>query len=169
MHTHEVFALASREGVSVTFPELQCDIDAQISALLDTDHPKNCVFLCRDQPAPNWTLPDWIFVERRPEGTLLTDSAHIAAMYRTADWVTDELIAAILGYPEPKSLLIGRNDVLVAQALDKNGCVVFEALCSKAGLDAALAAAAQQVPLNGCVHMTTPQDALARRIRGKTN
>jgi hypothetical protein len=163
---NDIQSVASRYGVTVTIPELECDIDAQIAALLDPDHPKEAVFLARGNSLGNRKLPPWIFVECRAEGTLLTNRAHVAASFQAAEPLTDDLLAAILGYPESKADLIGRGDPLVAQALDAKGCVVFEAGCSKAGLDAALAAAAEQVPEGGCVHMTTVEDALGRRIRG---
>lgn len=169
MITPEVYAAASRHGVSITVPELECDIDAQIQALLDPDHPKNCVFLARGNSLGDRKLPGWIFIEQRREGTLITDSAAMSAMFRTVDDVTDDLLAAMLGYPEAKADVMATGHALVAQALDQVGNVVWEAGCSPAGLDAAMEAAKQQAPFGGCAHMTTVEHALARRLKGKSN
>lgn len=164
--TPQVLIAASRLGVSSTIPELECDIDAQLKLLMDPDHPKNAVFLCRGQPTPGWTIPNWIFVERRAEGTLITDSAALAATYRLADFVTDDLLAAILCYPEPKADAMESGDALVVQTIDKAGCVVFEAACSQGYVQATLDEAERQCPLGGHTAVISPQSALARRIAG---
>lgn len=159
----------SRLGISVTIPELECDIDAQIRALIDPEHPKMCVFLAPGNTVGNRKLPSWIFVEHRPEGTLLTDSASVAATFRTIEWVTDEMLAAMLGYPESKGDVIDAGFGHVVQALDQDGCVVFEAATSHARLNETKEAALRQVPFGGGVHVTTPAAALARRFKGKMN
>lgn len=160
---------SGRFGVSVTIPELECDIDAQISALIDPEHPKQCVFLAPGNNIGSRKLPNWIFVEKRPEGILLTDSAAIAATFRTVEWVTDELLAAMLGYPEAKADVLEAGGGPVVQALDQHGCVVFEAATSRFHIEEAKAAAQRQVPAGGAIHVTTAEAALARRFKGKMN
>lgn len=164
-----VMPTANRFGVSVTIPELECDIDAQIRALIDPEHPKMCVFLAPGNSIGARKLPSWIFVEKRPEGILLTDSASVAATFRTIEWITDELLAALLGYPETKADVLDAGEGRVVQALDKDGCVVFEAATSRFHLDETKAAAQSQVPQGGSVHVTTAEAAIARRFRGKMN
>jgi hypothetical protein len=164
-----LMAAPSHFGISVTIPELECDIDAQIRALLDPEHPKMCVFLAPGNSIGNRKLPSWIFVEKRPEGILLTDSASVAATFRTIEWITDDLLAAMLGYPETKADVIECGFGSVVQALDKDGNIVFEAAASRRRLDETKEAAQRQVPQGGSVHVTTPEAALARRFRGKMN
>lgn len=164
MHTREILAEASRWGVSLTLPELESDIDAQIRCLIDPEHVKQCVFLARGNSLGGRKLPGGIFVETRPEGTLLTDSAAIAAAYRNLEWITDTMIAEILGYPESKSDLMMRDDVTVIQALDAQKAVIFEAAASIRRMNETIAVAAAQMPFGGQVIAISPDAALARRL-----
>jgi hypothetical protein len=164
--SQEIFALASRYGVSTTLLEPRCDIGAQIKALMDEDHPKEAVFLARGNWSEDWSLPNWVFVEHRAEGTLITTSATMACFYRTMERVTDDDLAVMLGYPETKSQVLAMGSGVVVQALDKDGCVVLEFAASHPGLNSALAVASLQTPPGGRVNVTTPEYALARRISG---
>lgn len=164
--TPEILVAASRLGVSSTVPELERDIDAQLHLLMDQDHPKNAVFLARGNSIGDRRFPPGIFVERRAEGTLITDSAAIAATYRLSDFVTDDLLAAILCYPEPKADAMESGDALVVQTIDKAGCVIFEAASSQAYVQATLNEAERQCPCGGHTAVVSPQAALSRRIAG---
>lgn len=165
----DIAAAASRLGVSVTIPELEKDIDAQIRCLLDPEHPKLCVFLARGNSLGKRKLPKWIFVERRPEGILLTESANIATTFRTVEWLTDEMLAAFLGYPEAKSDVIDSGDGVVVQTVDKDGCVIFEAVASRTRVQETINAARLQIPAGGYVHITDAVQALARRFETRMN
>lgn len=159
-----VLALASRIGVINTVPELERDIDAQLRALADPDHPKRAVFLARGNSLGNRELPKWLFVHRRPEGTLVTDCAALADTFRELEFVTDEDLAALLGYPECKADILLGDEGCIVQALDAEGCVIFEAACSRRKIDATIAAADAQVPAGGRRVVTTPAEAIARRV-----
>jgi hypothetical protein len=97
---------------------------------------------------------------------LITDSAALAASYRLADFVTDELLAAILCYPECKADAMEAGDALVVQAIDSAGCVVFEAAASPAYVQVTLDEAERQLPPGGHTAVVQPQAAIARRIAG---
>lgn len=160
----DIVQLASEFGVSKTLPELKGDIDAQMKALLDPDHPKQAVFLARGQELPNWTIPAGIFVETRPEGTLITDSALLAAAFSTAEVLTDAHLAEILGYPVSKAEVMRAGGGAVVQAIDENGYVVFEAATTQDLLKTTMEAAENQVPMGGHVCVTTIEAAIARRM-----
>jgi len=164
MITRQQLTTASRFGVSVTIPELESDIDAQIRALADPNHPKHCVFLARGNVLGNRKLPDGLFVETRREGTLVTDNRHIAQAFKLAEFITDGFIAEMLGYPESKADVLLTDDGLVVQALDKDGNVIFEAACSQAKIAETIAAANAQVTEGGKVDVKSPYHALSRRL-----
>lgn len=166
MMTRQQYITASRIGVSVTLPEPERDIDAQLRALIDPDHPKHAVFLARGNRLGQRTLPDGIFVEERREGTLITDSATLALAFRQTEHITDAEIAFLLGYPEAKADVMQSDDGVVVQALDKDGNVVMEAATSSLRLTLTKDAVEAQTPLGGRCIVTTPQAALARRIAG---
>lgn len=169
MITARIRQVASEFGVSVTVPELERDIDAQLQALLDEDHPKTAVFLARGNDLGDRKLPRWIFVEKRDEGTLITDCAATALFFRTIDRVTDGDLAALLGYPEAKAEVLASGDCAVVQTMDKNGCVIFEVAATRRRLQEALDAAELQVPPGGHTHVTSAEAALLRRFSGKVN
>lgn len=162
----EVYALASRIGVSPTLPERECDIDAQLAALADPEHPKRAVFLARGNELGSRKLPRHLFVERRREGTLITDSSNMALHFRQLDHVTDSDLAGMLCYPETKADVIEAGGGYVVQARTKDDCVVYEAACSSNYLGATLDVARRQVPKGGVVDVVSIQEALARRIGG---
>lgn len=164
--TPELLKAGSRIGVSVTIPELEKDIDAQLVCLCDPEHPKTAVFLARGNSLGDRKLPPGIFVESRAEGTLVTDSANLAAMYRLEDHITDELLAAMLCYPQAKADVMEYGEGLVVQAVDKAGCVIFECAVSQDFIQAALGEAERQLPPGGHTAVVSPQAALARRISG---
>ena len=152
--------------MSITMPELERDIDAQLRCLTDPLHAKCAVFLARGNSLGDRVLPAGLFVESRTEGTLVTVSAALAATFRLEDHVTDELLAAILGYPEAKADVLEIGDGVVVQALDRDGCVILEMASSRFGIDAARDAAFQQMPPGGRVAVVSPDAAMTRRISG---
>lgn len=166
MITHQELIAASRRGVSATLPELDRDIDAQLRALADPDHPKRAVFLARGNDLGCRKLPAGLFVERRAEGTLVTDCANLAHHFRDLEFVTDAHLAEILGYPEVKADVLEAGDGYVVQALDRDGCVIFECAVTYRGLYSGMGAASEQVPADGRLEVTTIQSALSRRIAG---
>lgn len=162
--TSHAHILASEFGVSKTLPELKGDIEAQMKALLDPDHPKRAVFLARGQELPNCKLPSGVFVESRPEGTLITDSALLAAAFSTTEILTDAHLAEILGYPVSKVEVMRAGGGAVVQAIDENGWVIFEAATTQDLLNATMSAAEEQVPPGGHVAVMTIEAAIARRL-----
>jgi hypothetical protein len=83
-------------------PEPPRDIEAQLLAAIDVDHPKRACFCV---PADQYLIPPSIdaYVVRRPEGSLVTLHKRLAeAFERSAD---DTTMAWILGYPEPKPVI----------------------------------------------------------------
>lgn len=165
MASREILELASEFGVSRTLPELEQDIDAQLEALYDPDHPKRAVFLARENHLADRKIPRGITVEQRPEGTLITNSIQIALIYRALEIVTDADLAAILGYPETKADVMRAGHGNVVQALDSRDRVIFEAAASPIGLDATICAAIEQMPEGGRIHIDTIEHALARRLK----
>lgn len=140
------------------------DIMAQISALMDADHPKGAVYLAPGN-VPD-ILPEGVHIAHRPEGTLLTHDAERAHVFSTAHDLTDEWMAETLGYPEPKSSVANDPFPVVIQAQDTDGNVITECASSRARLDDTIAALSPHVPLGGRLVMTNPFDALRRRILG---
>ena len=121
--------------ISTVYPEPICDLRAQLAALADPSHPKQSVYIARG-PA---------FVVIRDEGTLVTKDVRIAEYFRTKPEITDDDMAVILGYPEPKS---GVVDPVIVQERDLNGNVVTEFAVSKAN----------------SFHFLSPEEAIARRM-----
>jgi hypothetical protein len=162
--SHRHFSIASRIGVSITVPELERDIDAQILALADDDHPKRAVFLARGNAIGDRKLPSGLFVEGRREGTLITTDPAMALYFRNAEYVTDFDLAAMLSYPEAKADVLLSDEGVVVQAMSADGCVIYEAAASPARHLETVAVAQSQMPTGGKVVVTTPQAALHRRI-----
>lgn len=133
---------------------------AQIRALLCPLHPKDAVWLSAGTSVPEIIdeVPEIISGLTRishASGTLLTtdqDKAH-----RFMDAPTDDTLAAILGYAEPKSAVTW--PAVVVQARDGDGGVVHESLVSAHRVDEALKRAE---PYGKPVLMTLP-GALLRR------
>jgi hypothetical protein len=148
----------SRSGVSITIPEPQCDIDAQLGALLKPDHPKDCVFLALGNDRGDF--PANVFVERRPEGSLLTIDAAKAETFRSADKVTDAMLAKLLDYPCTKTELMDLERVFAVQARDAAGNVIYETVCDDTRYQQAIEIASR----HGHLHITTPIAALERRV-----
>lgn len=148
-------------------PEPPRDIRAQIDAVLDPSHPKRAIFMV---PADAKFLPyvyDAHIVER-PEGTLLTTDAELAALFAAS--ADDRTMATILGYPEAKPDVVercGGNPALIAravQARDAAGNVITETFTSPPGLKRAVEALREHAPPGGELVVLTPIAAIARRV-----
>ena len=126
----------------------------QMTALCDPLHPKDAVWLTLGNRVP---LSEGLIIVRLSAGTLLTTCAEKA--YRIAKSPTEETLADILGYVEPKKFVVG--DPAVVQAVDENGSVVLEMGCSRGLLERAPDVAS----MYGKVRVTTLVSALRRRIR----
>ena len=116
--------------ISPTAPEPLCDIRAQLAALRDPAHPKRAVWLARGTTIPiPLGLVDVCAVSVAG-GTLF--AREWDDCQRLADDPSDEMLATILDYIEPKSGIIAQPAVWwpVVQARDAQGCVVWEQLSS---------------------------------------
>ena len=149
-----------KRRIPPTTPEPKADIRAQVRALLDPRHPKDAVFVARgNEAALPGSLPG-VHGTARPEGTLLTTKPGKARAF--AKGVSDDGMAKLLGYPEPKSRAMGQGEAVI-QAKDGRGAVVTEALVSPRGASRAAKALAKHVPAGGRLEKTTPQAAQLRR------
>lgn len=147
-------------------PEPVADVVAQINAALDPLHPKPAAFVVPGNVVPG-RLPPSAHVVSRPEGTLITLDAALAAQF--AAGADDATMAAVLGYPESKLDVI-RNcagdcaRALAVQARDAEGNVVSEALCSPSGLSRTVAVMSAHVPAGGQLKILTPTAGIERRL-----
>lgn len=158
-------SLVCEARTSPTFPEPLCDILAQLRVLRDKDHPKKTVFIASGTSVPRDAL-NGLYIVERPEGVFVTTDFQLWSWLRIVGRITDTDMARILGYPEPKSHAIEANAKTVIQALDADGCVVFEAGCSDRGRDMTIEAALVQIPEGGRLSITNIASVLARRIAG---
>jgi hypothetical protein len=148
-------------------PEPAGDIEAQLRATLDVDHPKRCCFCV---PADAHLIPRTIdaYIVERPEGTLVTLHKQLAdAFERSADDIT---MAWLLGYPEPKPTVVERchgRPVTLAravQARDAEEHVVTEAFASPLGFLMTCGVLKQHVPGDGRLVILSPVLAIMRRV-----
>lgn len=153
-------------GKLTPIPEPTSDIDAQITALLDPEHPKNSVFIVPGNEVPN--VPLGVSKIARPEGTLLTrDPACAEAFHAAAD---DATMARILGYPEEKYEAVaacGGNLSAghMVQARDISGNVITEALASPPGLERVRLAIMTHVPRGGSLVVLSAAQSIMRRLK----
>jgi len=161
-----VLELMSRITVSASTAEPEGDIDAQIEALHDPAHPKVAVFLAPGNKIEDRLLEPGVEMVSRREGTLLTIDPKRAAYFKTRPMLTDDDLAALLGYPESKADVFARGGGgVVVQARDADGRVVTEAFASAQRLAETIATLSRHVPFGGRLQVLTPADALARRVR----
>jgi hypothetical protein len=153
-------------------PEPAGDIRAQLAAAMDSGHPKRAAFLVPANAVRMPCAPDAHIVPR-PEGVLITLDADLARTFRRAPSEAvafDRVMAAILGYPEDKALVVSRcggrpvENSRAVQARDGNGWVVTETFASPAGLDAARKAMQEHVPPGGGLVELTATEAISRRV-----
>jgi hypothetical protein len=112
-----------------TLREPPGDIRAQWRALNDPAHPKDAMWLSKDNPMP----PEWrAQIARAPgsysvvdlaHGTLITNDPAKAERFRR--YPTEEALADVLGYVRPKSRL-DPNRAYVLQAVDSSNNVITE-------------------------------------------
>jgi hypothetical protein len=148
-------------------PEPRHDIEAQLLAAIDPDHPKQACFCVQ---ADAFLIPPAIDAYRvhRPEGVLVTLHKRFAeAFERSAD---DTTMAWILGYPESKDVVVQRchgdhvNRARAVQARDDEGCVITEAYCSPTGFLETCEAMQRHVPDGGELVVLAPIMSISRRV-----
>ena len=139
--------------ISSSLPEPACDVAAQLRALDDPMHPKDAVWIARGTVMPEIR---GAIVLSTADGVLLTTSRQKAELF-TAD-PSDDTLAVILGYVEPKSRLIGPG--LVVQARDATDSVVLEMGVSLARMPVAIEIAQRY----GDVRVVSLPAALIRRL-----
>lgn len=152
-------------------PEPPGDIRAQLAAVLDPQHAKQACFLVPED-ARGLSIPeagiDGLIVVRRVEGVLVTTSTVRAGMFRAG--CDEPTMAAILDYPEPKTVTAERCPKPVSQraravqARDGAGHVVTEAFCSPLAFLPTCAEMQRHVPAGGRLVILSPTAAIARRV-----
>ncbi len=140
--------------LSVTVPEPLKDIQAQIDALMDPNHPKRAVFI----PSSN------AIVVSRQEGTLITTNFPLAEMFATVGALTDDLVGLILDYPCKKRDAIAAGDGVILQVRDGNGAVVIECCVSVSRLQEAKNHFEMHGPFNGTMVVLSPDEVIKRRM-----
>lgn len=141
--------------------EPRCDIEAQIAALCDAAHPKDAVFIGIGTPEPYVDVPGVLKIARN-EGTLFTTSQAKAARFSKGG-ISEDDMAEILGYPEPKSSVFASDGCVTIQAMDENGNVVTEAVASIRNMHRTIAALSTHVPDGGALRAVHVMYALFRR------
>lgn len=139
--------------ISPSFPEPLCDVVAQIMALRDQGHPKCAVWLATGTVVP---YIEGSIVTVRNEGVLIT--ADEVKKARFIDDPSDDALAEVLGYAEPKSAI--RGVPVIVQARDPYGSVVLEMAASNERAQDALEIAAR----HGEVCILSMEAALMRRL-----
>jgi hypothetical protein len=147
-------------AITPTEPEPLCDIYAQISALIDPDHPKRAVWISEATRFVGLMDDDIAQLDLPGRGTLYA-SEHDCG--RLADDPSEETLSVILDYTEPKSGIIAQPAVWypVVQAHDARGCVVWEQIASWQRVAEAMARA----QLYGRPAIRTMDLVLQRRAR----
>jgi hypothetical protein len=147
--------------VSATAPEPVSDIQAQLAAVADPANPKTTMFVAKGTPMPD-TIPKGVRQATRPEGTLIsTDAAKLNAFRKGK--LTDEKLASLLDYPEPKSQ-VNPATAQAVQAKDAQGNVVTEAAVNPQTVPAAAEALAPHAP-GGTVEVKPVDKAVKQRAK----
>jgi hypothetical protein len=146
-----------------TTPEPRSDIAAQITAMHDPDNPKDSVFVAAGNgDALPRKLPQGTLVAHADAGTFLTtDPGKLAAFNQGP--VTDEKIAALLGYPQSKGDALTAGEPIVVQAANSEGDVVAQAAVSPDKVPEAKETMAAQTPPGGQVEIKEPLQAQQER------
>jgi hypothetical protein len=120
--------LETRHRLTQTEREPVSDIEAQLAALRDPDHPKRAVWISGKAPAiPVQGLPPRLYLDA---GTLIASREDGARLLADP---TEETLSQLLGYVESKTEAIAGSlpsEPLVVQARDQNDAVVLEMLSS---------------------------------------
>jgi hypothetical protein len=141
--------------ISPSLPEPLCDVLAQFRALADQAHPKDCIWLARGtkvcfgaEPAHRSECADGFFFS--------TDADKARYFERHP---SDETLAALLGYVEPKWRISGYP--IVARAVDPDGCVITEMVCSGHRVGEAV----DRLRHHGRIELRALGEVLSRRLR----
>lgn len=150
-------------AITPTEREPLCDIEAQLRALLDPDHPKRAVWISRGTPdhaMTQFAVADGYDALKLDAGTLYA-SEHDCG--RLADDPSEETLSVILDYTEPKSGIALQSAVWwpVVQARDTEGHVVWEQISSWARIGETL----RRAILYGRPAVCTMTEVLSRRAR----
>lgn len=164
-------AAQSEQQVSPSTPEPAEDIAAQLQAMADPESARDAVFVAAGNEAqiPSQLPPGAKRVTRQGVGTLITTNAKKANDFRLKR-MTDDSIAKLVGYSEPKAKALRRGKgeaPAVVQATTPTGAVAAEQVASKKGLKAAKKAVKRLAPKGAKVEVTTPEKAQARRSLAK--
>ena len=125
-----------------------------MAALRDPSHPKDAVWIARGTGMPGSSGLTVVEVEA---GRLLTSNDEKARRILASP--TDDDLADILDYTDPKSRVIG--EPVVVQAVNRDGFVILEMGCSRQMVDRGIEVASTY----GTVRVTNLVEALCRRIR----
>jgi hypothetical protein len=147
--------------LGATTREPATDILAQWLAFRDPAHPKRAMWVAHGTPLPTALRAFGGIALELPEGWLF---ANPIARSRLAAEPSEEVLAEILDYEEPKSagLFRGAAWLIVVQALDAADNVVQEMLTSWERLPQAKDRAG---PYGSRLRLLTTQDCQARRAR----
>ena len=140
--------------ISLSLREPLCDVAAQMRALRDSVHPKDAVWLAVGTPVVGRT--EGLIGLVSPFGVLLTTSREKARQFQANP--SDETLASILGYVEPKWRIEGMP--VMVRARDENGSVVLEMLSSCRRVEDAV----EVVKPHGTAEIVTLVEALRRRF-----
>lgn len=142
-----------------TTPEPRGDIEAQLAALVDPDHPKRAVWVSKGSPVP-LEAPQSIFFIELPAGRLYAAPSVIGRLLADP---SQEMLAQILGYLECKTDLRA-GELPVVQALNEGGWVVWETASSWEWVGAAKDIASRYGTRVRVVTMAACQERRARLI-----
>ena len=138
--------------------EPQLDTDAQMQAVQDPQAGKDTMFIAKGSEYPQ-DIPVGTIIVRRPEGDLVTTSLEKAAEFLQTPQLTDQSMAALLGYPEAKSEV---TDPVVVQGVEPSGGVSTEMLSSPDKTEEAVKAVLKQSP-TAALGILSPDQAQQRR------
>lgn len=141
--------------ISASLPEPLCDVVAQLRALSDPAHPKDCVWLARGTQVRPVAGP--AFRSEHRDGVLFAmDMSKVRYFERHP---SDETLAVLLGYIEPKWRVSGYP--VVARAVDEDDCVVTEMVCSAHRIGEAV----EKLRDHGRIEVRALGEVLSRRLR----
>ena len=174
MAQHIPEAKAALEGgtVAASTPEPVSDVQAQMRALTDPNHPKDAVFVAKGTKMPDWEtkdgkMPAGIKAVPRKEGVLFTTDPAKADAFKKGK-LDDARIADILGMTQTKAEVIkhtldtGEHPVVV-QAKDKSGAVVSETISKPTHAAGEAERLKTHAPAGGTVETVTPEQMQTRR------
>ena len=149
--------------LKATEREPAVDICAQFDAYRDPNHPKRAVWVSAGTPLPLALAQSRLPRLELPAGMLFAD---IVTRWRLEECPTEEVLASILDYLEPKTAVISRPflwlPVLQARtSADRDSAVVFEMIAGWERMGEAM----RHVARYGRLKILTPDEVLRRRAR----